>query len=83
MTVRTVYVAVFKFFCRGITDIHDDHFKVECDTSERMVAVNSNSFAFYLFNGDNNGLTIRALGIELHAGFNFLLGREHAAGYIL
>lgn len=78
-----VHMAVFQFFSSRITDIHDDNFKVERYTGQRVVAINSDGVAFYLFNGYNDCLTIRALGVELHAGFNFLLRWEHAAGDIL
>lgn len=79
----TMYMTMFKFFRSRITDFHDSDIKVERYTGQRVVAVNSNRVACYLLNGHYDDLVIRALCIELHAGFNILLGRKHVAGYIL
>ena len=79
----TMYMAVFKLFRSGVTDLYYGDIKVKGDTGQRVVAVNRDGVAFDLFNGDYDRLAIRALGIELHAGFDFRFRWEHAAGYIL
>ena len=83
MSVWSMYMAMFKFFCRGVTNIHNDDLKVEYHAGQRVVAIDNDGVICDALDGDRDGLAIRALGIELHAGFNFLLRREHAAGNIL
>ena len=79
----TVYMTVFKLFRGGVANFDYGDIEIKGDTCQRVVAVNSNGVAFNLFDGDDDHLAVRPLGIELHTCFNFRFGRKHAAGYIL
>ena len=75
--IRTMGMTMFDFFLAGLTDINNLNGEVQINTGQRVVAINSDIVVLDIGNCNYHGLTFRALGMELHAGFDLLFRTEH------
>ena len=67
------------FLGSGLADVHDAYIEVEVNVGQRVIAVYRDTGILNPGYRDHHSMTLRALGVELHANLDFDIFREHLA----
>lgn len=74
-----MYMAMAQFFVGGIANINNLDVVMQGCAGKRVIAVDGDLLAFDLGDGNYHDVTFLVLCLELHAGFDVVIGVEHGA----